>query len=125
MSPAGAELVLFDVDATLLRSRAANHAAVLEVWRRLFGGREALDIPFFVRQLVIDFRRPISLDDEVQVWIRVGAIKGASFTFEYLVEANEAVAAEAVTQLACVDNRSGRPVPIDPEVRATLETLQA
>ena len=36
MSEAGAALVLFDVDATLLVSRPANHAAVLEVWRRLF-----------------------------------------------------------------------------------------
>jgi len=96
-----------------------------EVWTKLFGGREALGIPFFVKRLEIDYRRPINLDDEVRVSLRVGNIKGASFTFEYVVEAGGEVAAEAVTRLACVDSRTGRPVPIEAGVRATLETLQA
>ena len=96
-----------------------------EAWIALFGGRNALAIPFFVKRLEIDFRRPIDLEDEVRVWLRVGETRGASFTFEYLVEAEGKVAAEAVTKLACVDKKSGRPVPIDPDVRATLETLRS
>jgi acyl-CoA thioester hydrolase len=96
-----------------------------EVWNELFGGRNALSIPFFVKRLEIDYRRPIGLDDEVRVWLRVGETRGASFTFEYLVEAGGEVAATAVTKLACVDTTTGKPVPIDPEVRATLENLQA
>ncbi|MBD3852463.1 MAG: acyl-CoA thioesterase [Acidobacteria bacterium] len=95
-----------------------------EAWTTLFGGRDALGIPFFVKRLEIDYRRPIGLDDEVRVWLRVGETRGASFTFEYVVEAGGEVAAEAVTRLACVDKQTGRPVPIDPEVRATLETLR-
>jgi acyl-CoA thioester hydrolase len=95
-----------------------------EVWQELFGGREALDVPFFVTRLEIDFRRPIGLYDEVRVWLRVGEIRGASFAFEYLVDAGGEVAAEARTMLACVDNRTGRPVRMDPELRKTLETLQ-
>ena len=67
----------------------------------------------------------MDLYDEVRVWLRVGEIRGASFTFEYVVEANGAVAAEAVTTLACVDNTTGRPVRMTPDLRATLETLQA
>jgi acyl-CoA thioester hydrolase len=94
-----------------------------EVWQRLFGGREALDIPFFVKRLEIDFKRPLGLYDEVRVWLRVGALRGASFDFEYLVEANGQLAAEALTVLACVDNRTGRPVRMDPELRKTLATL--
>ena len=95
-----------------------------EVWTALFGGRNALEIPFFVKRLEIDFRRPIDLEDEVRVWLRVGETRGASFTFEYLVEAGGEIAAEAVTKLACVDKTTGRPVPIEPDVRATLETLR-
>jgi acyl-CoA thioester hydrolase len=96
-----------------------------EVWRHRFGGREAMDIPFFVKRLEIEFMRPIGLYDEVRVWLRVGEIRGASFTFEYLVEAAGAVAAMATTLLASVDNRSGRPARIADGIRATLETLKA
>lgn len=96
-----------------------------EVWTKLLGGREALAIPFFVKRLQIDYRRPIALEHEVRVWLRVGELRGASFTFEYVVEADGKVAAEAVTRLACVDKASGRPVPIEGDVRATLATLQS
>ena len=68
-----------------------------EAWNLLFGGRDALGIPFFVKRLEIDYRRPIGLDDEVRVWLRVGETRGASFTFEYVVEAGGEVAAEAIT----------------------------
>jgi acyl-CoA thioester hydrolase len=96
-----------------------------EVWTKLFGGREALAIPFFVRKLVVDYRRPIALDGDVRVWLRVGEIRGASFVFEYVVEVDGEVAAEATTRLACVDSRTGRPVRIEADVRATLETLHS
>jgi acyl-CoA thioester hydrolase len=96
-----------------------------EVWRQRFGGREAMDIPFFVKRLEIDYRRPVGLYDEVVVWLRVGEIRGASFSFEFAVTANGELAAEATTVLACVDNRTGRPVRMAPDLRATLETLRA
>ena len=107
----------------------ATFASYLEmartvVWRQRFGGREAMDVPFFVIRLEIDYKRPVDLYDDVRVWLRVGEIRGASFNFEYVVEANGAVVAEAVTTLACVDNSTGRPVRMDPGLRATLETLQ-
>jgi acyl-CoA thioester hydrolase len=96
-----------------------------EVWAKLFGGRKALGIPFFVKKLEIDYKRPIALEGDVRVWLRAGEIRGASFVFEYLVEAGNEVAAEATTLLACVDNRTGRPMRIEPEVRATLESLRS
>ena len=108
----------------------ATFASYLEMartaaWIALFGGRGALAIPFFVKRLEIDYRRPIDLEDEVRVWLRVGETRGASFTFEYVVEVGGEVAAEAVTKLACVDKKSGRPVPIEAGVRAKLETLRS
>jgi len=95
-----------------------------EVWTALFGGRDALGIPFFVKRLEINYRRPIGLEDEVRVWLRVSETRGASFTFEYVVEAAGKVAAEAITLLACVDTKTGRPVPIEASVQATLEKLR-
>jgi acyl-CoA thioester hydrolase len=108
----------------------ATFASYLEmartkVWTSLFGSRDALAIPFFVKRLEIDYRRPVGLDDEVEVWLRVGEIRGASFTFEYLVEAAGEVAATASTRLACVDKEIGRPVRIEASVRATLETQRS
>ena len=107
----------------------ATFASYLEMartdaWTVLFGGRNALAIPFFVKRLEIDYRRPIGLEDKVRVWLRVGETRGASFTFEYVVEVGEEIAAEAVTRLACVDKTTGRPVPIEAGVRAKLETLR-
>jgi acyl-CoA thioester hydrolase len=108
----------------------ATFASYLEIartefWRKGFGGREAMEIPFFVKRLEINYMRSLSLYDEVTVWLRVGEVRGASFTFEYVVEAEGEVAAEAVTLLASVDNTTGRPRRIDSDVRATLESLQS
>ena len=94
------------------------------VWQERFGGREAMDISFFVKKLIIDFQRPVALYDDVLVWLRVGEIRGASFVFEYLVETNGAIAAEASTVLASVENTTGRPVRMAPDMRAKLETLR-
>ena len=107
----------------------ATFASYLEMARTkvfsdLFGGREAMEVPFFVTRLEIDYRRSIKLYDEVRVGVRVGWIKGASFTFEYLVEANGEKAAEAITTLASVDNTTGRVVRLTPSLRETLESLQ-
>ena len=95
-----------------------------EAWLQLFGGRDALSIPFFVKNREISYRRPLGLEEDVRVWLRISEIRGASFVFDYIVEADGEIAAEATTRLACVDKSTGRPVPIDPDVRATLEKLQ-
>jgi acyl-CoA thioester hydrolase len=107
----------------------ATFATYLEVartavWEERFGGREAMDISFFVKRVEIEFKRPLALYDEVRVWLRVGEIRGASFTFEYVVEANAMVAAEAATVLASVDNTTGRPMRMSAEMRTKLEKLQ-
>ena len=56
--------------------------------------------------------------------LRVGEIRGASFDFEFAVEASGKLAAEATTVLASVDNRTGRPVKMPPDVRSRLESLE-
>jgi acyl-CoA thioester hydrolase len=95
-----------------------------QVWRELFGGREAMEIPFFVIRLEIDYKQPVGLYDDVTVWLRVGDIRGASFTFEFAVDAGGSVAAEAKTVLASVDTTTGRPVRMPADIRVKLESLQ-
>jgi acyl-CoA thioester hydrolase len=117
-----------DLDAFAHVNNAA-FATYLEIARTAvfhdyFGGRAAMDISFFVKNLNIDFVRPVALYDEVTVWLRVGEIRGASFAFEYLVEANSELAARAATLLASVDNATGRPVRMTADMRAKLEKLQ-
>ena len=107
----------------------ATFASYLEmartkVFQDFFGGREAMEVPFFITRLEIKYRRAVKLYDDVHVGVRVGWIKGASFTFEYRVEVNGETAADAVTTLACVDNTTGRAVRMAPALRETLESLQ-
>ena len=94
-----------------------------EAWIELFPDRGVLEIPFFVKRIEIDYKQPIGLEEKVRVWLRVGELRGASLTFEYVVEVGGEVAAEAVTRLACVDD-TGRPTRMDPDLRTALETLQ-
>ena len=94
-----------------------------EAWIELFPDREVMEIPFFVKQLEIDYRHPITIGEGVRVWLLVGELRGASLTFEYVVEVGGEVVAEAMTRLASIDD-AGRPTRMDPNVRARLETLR-
>ena len=91
-----------------------------ELWRKRFGG--GIDIPFVVARVEVDFRRQLTIDDEVVIGLWIEDFKGASYTFVYRVEANGEHAADARTVMAHV-GPSGRPTRIDPEMRARLATL--
>jgi acyl-CoA thioester hydrolase len=91
-----------------------------ELWRRRFGG--GIDIPFVVRRVEADFRRQLTLDDEVRVGLWIEDLKGASYTFVYRIEANGGHAVDARTVMAHV-GPTGKPTRIGPELRAKLEGL--
>jgi len=107
----------------------AVFASYLEVvraslWREHFAEGQELDIPFFLARLEIDFKRPLGLGCPARIGIRVGRIGGSSFTFEYRVEADGGIAAEAASIQVVVDKPAGRPRHIEPAERAKLETLR-
>ena len=93
-----------------------------ELWRERFGGGTA--IPFMVAHLEVDYRRQISLDDRVWVGVRVSGLRGARYSFEYRVEANGELAAEAVTVMAHVRPGERRPSRIPDDLRARLAALE-
>lgn len=92
-----------------------------ELWRERFGGGTA--IPFVVARVEVDYRRQIALDDRVQVGLRVSGLRGARYSFEYRVEANGELAAEAVTVMAHVRPGERRPSRLPDDLRARLALL--
>lgn len=63
--------------------------------------------------LSIDFRRPVTLDDEVEVAVRVTDLGESSFGMAYEVRASDEVAATAETTQVAFDAAAGesRPLP--------------
>jgi acyl-CoA thioester hydrolase len=93
-----------------------------ELWRERFGGGTA--IPFVVARVEVDYRRQIGLDDRVRVGLRVSGLRGARYSFEYRVEANGELAAEAVTVMAHVRPGERRPSRLPDDLRARLALLE-
>ena len=116
-----------DIDAF----RHVNNAAIVsyletaraEMWREYFSGSDAMDIPFVISHLEVDYQRPISLYDEVLVGLRATDITRSSFSFEYLIQAQGLTAAIARTLQVCVRHESGRPVRVPELVGRTLAKL--
>ncbi len=97
--------------------------ARVELWSERLGGHGVDDIPFVVARVEVDYRRPVWLEDRVEVGLGVSRLGRTSFHLRYRVESAGEVAAEAVTVQVVVDRESGRPAPIAPELRAGLEAL--
>jgi len=91
-----------------------------ELWRHRFGG--GVDIPYVVARVEVDYRRQITIDDEVRIGLWVEDLKGASYVFAYRIEVNGRHAVDARTLMAHIGPK-GRPIRIGPEMRANLEAL--
>ena len=94
-----------------------------ELWRLRIGGHDAADIPFVISHLEIDYRRPVSLYDEVEVGLRVATLQPVTFAFEYRIEANGELAAEARTVQVCIRRETGQPVRVPSELVPKLKEL--
>jgi acyl-CoA thioester hydrolase len=69
-------------------------------------GGEGREFP--VLEASVQYRQPLYFDDEVDVWLRIGAVRGASFQIAYLLAVGPDARATAVTVHGCV-NGNGRP----------------
>ncbi|MFC7079931.1 acyl-CoA thioesterase [Halorussus caseinilyticus] len=79
---------------------------------------EVLDVPLreiesVLASLEIDFRRPVEIEDEVTVALRVPELGESSVPMEYEVRADGHVAATGETVQVAVDSetKSSRPIP--------------
>jgi acyl-CoA thioester hydrolase len=113
-----------DIDA----KNHVNNAAIVtyletartELWRQRFGG--GIDIPFVVARVEVDYRRQLTIDDDVRIGLWIEDLKGASYAFVYRIEADGEHAVDARTVMAHV-GPTGRPTRIPIELRAKLEAL--
>ncbi len=73
---------------------------------------------FPVLEVSVHYRRALHFDDEVDVSLRIGAVRGATFQIAYLLAVTDEVRATAVTVHGCVDG-NGRPARLPAWVRET------
>jgi acyl-CoA thioester hydrolase len=118
-----------DIDA-MNHVNNAVYVTYLEVvrtrlWREFlaFSGT-AREYPFIVARIAVDYRSPIDINDRVEVGVGVSRIGRSSFALAYRFEANGALAAEAESVQVLYDHAERRPRRLDPETRASLETLR-
>jgi acyl-CoA thioester hydrolase len=110
------------------------HHAVYPVWFEVARSAlsHAMGVPYtawesagvlpMVGELTCRYRRPARYDDEVTVWVRVGAVASRRVVFEYRVNGPDgSVLAEGETRHVAVDRATGRPTVLPPELRASLE----
>jgi acyl-CoA thioester hydrolase len=74
---------------------------------RAADGGDAREFP--VLEVSVQYRQPLRFDDVVDISLRVGAVRGATFQIAYLLAVGSEARATAVTVHGCVDSQ-GRPV---------------
>jgi acyl-CoA thioester hydrolase len=83
-------------------------------------GGEAGDAREFpVLEASVHYRRPLHFDDQVEVSLRIGAVRGATFQIAYLLAVGDEPRATAVTVHGCVDG-IGRPARLPAWVAETV-----
>ena len=131
---AGARVAFSDTDAQgiVYYGRYAPYfdVARVELWRHLgfdpHSGRERGD--FVMRAFEIEYHAPARFDDVLEVFVRVAKLGRTSIVFEYavvLADGTDTLLATSTQTLVNVDLEARMPLPIDDEVRASIEAHQA
>lgn len=85
--------------------------------------RETEDLVFVVRAMVLDFRAPAQLDDQLSVSVRLLQCRGASFTLAQRIERDGRLLVEAKVRIAAVRRSGFRPCPIPESLLQRFEPL--
>jgi len=114
----------------------AHHAAFLvwlEVARVAYlaehaGGYQALrehGIEALTTEVHVRYHRAAHFDDRLRIWARCGELRGARFRYEYVVEREGEVVAEAWTAHATVDAATRRPTRVPAWLAEAVATAEA
>ena len=94
-------------------------------WRALWGFRAdaSSSVPgVILARAEIDFKRPATYPETLEIRIRLVAIGRTSFTYEYdVVDAEGELVASARTVQVMYDYAASRPVPIPDDIREKLQ----
>jgi acyl-CoA thioester hydrolase len=85
---------------------------------------ELEDIDVVVANLEIDYKRSITIDDDVTVAIGVSNLGTSSYTMAYEIRVGDDVAATAETTQVVMDRETGRPTPMDEDHRAAVAAFE-
>jgi acyl-CoA thioester hydrolase len=113
----------------------AHHASFvvwLEVARVAYlaehaGGYGALrehGIEAFTTEVHVRYHRAARFDDHLRIWARCGDLRGARFRYEYVVEREGEVVAEAWTGHATVDAGTHRPTRVPAWLAEAVATAE-
>ena len=114
----------------------AHHASFvvwLEVARvayleRNAGGYQAIrdrGIDALTTEVSIRYRRAAYFDETLTVWTRCTDLRGARFSYEYRIERDGELVADATTRHATVDRETYRPIRIPEWLAEAIATAEA
>ena len=114
----------------------AHHASFvvwLEVARvaylaRHAGGYQAIrdrGIEALTTEVCVRYHRAATFDETLTVWTRCIGMRGARFTYEYRIEREEELVADAYTRHAVVDRETYRPTRVPEWLAEAIATAEA
>ena len=98
-----------------------------EYMRRMGFGKNYIfnhDLMFVVRDVVVQYLRPATLDDELVATAAIRQVKGASMVMYQRVERGQEVLAQGEVTIACVDRAGIKPRRMPAQMVATLRAAQ-
>lgn len=95
-------------------------------WRKVTGIDNFAKVKFILARVLIDYRSPITLRDEVMLGVRCTEMRGASFDFECLLWDGKTgrTLAEAKTTQVAYDYASAKPIRLPDEVRQAIKQIE-
>ena len=82
------------------------------------------DLMFVVRDVVVQYLRPATLDDELVATASIRQLKGASMVMYQRVQRGQEVLAQGEVTIACVDRAGVKPRRMPADMVTTLRAVQ-
>ena len=98
-----------------------------EYMRSLGFGKDYIfnhDLMFVVRDVVVQYLRPATLDDELVATASIRQLKGASMVMYQRVQRGQEVLAQGEVTIACVDRAGVKPRRMPADMVAALRAVQ-
>ena len=92
----------------------------------LFDGRNFFDFNLIVADIHITYLAPITLDQEIKVWMKTDRIGHKSLTFVYEIrdEETQEVMAKAETIMVAYDYKTQKSIPVSDTWRKAISQLE-
>ncbi|HXI14331.1 MAG TPA: thioesterase family protein [Thermoanaerobaculia bacterium] len=93
-------------------------------WMELAGSDSPHDLAFIVARAECDFRKQLGMMNEIELCVRIDAMRGSSFDFVYEVRSAEGIAATGKVVVVYFSWKEGRKMTIPDDLRRKIEDFQ-